>query len=83
MVDLKNINDGILSLNENDLLHVILYRNKNFHNIFEYQIYQTIKGLISLICFLTTINTSFILSFIAFLIFLFKKPVLLQLRFLP
>ena len=83
MTDLKNISDGILPLNENDLVHVILYRNKNFHNIFEYQIYQTIKGLISLICFLTTINTSFILSFIAFLIFLFKKPVLLQLRFLP
>ena len=83
MTDLKNICDGILPLNENDLVHVILYRNKNFHNIFEYQIYQTIKGLISLICFLTTINTSFILSFIAFLIFLFKKPVLLQLRFLP
>ena len=30
MTDLKNINDAIISLNESDLLHVILYRNKNF-----------------------------------------------------
>ena len=30
--DLKNINDAIMSLNENDLLHVILYGNKNFDN---------------------------------------------------
>ena len=32
MTDLKNINDTIMSLNENDLLHVILYRNKYFDN---------------------------------------------------
>ena len=32
MTDLKNINDAITSLNENDLLHVILYGNKNFDN---------------------------------------------------
>ena len=32
MTDLKNINDTIISLNENDLLHVILYGNKNFDN---------------------------------------------------
>ena len=32
MTDLKNINDTIMSLNENDLLHVILYGNKNFDN---------------------------------------------------
>ena len=32
MTDLKNINDAIMSLNESDLLHVILYRNKNFDN---------------------------------------------------
>ena len=31
MTDLKNINDAIMSLNENDLLDVILYRNKNFN----------------------------------------------------
>ena len=30
MTDLKNINDVITSLNENDLRHVILYGNKNF-----------------------------------------------------
>ena len=32
MTDLKNINDAIMSLNESDLLHVILYGNKNFDN---------------------------------------------------
>ena len=32
MTDLKNINDTIMSLNENDLLHVILYGNKNYDN---------------------------------------------------
>ena len=32
MTELKNINDAIISLNENDLLLVILYRNKNFDN---------------------------------------------------
>ena len=57
MTDLKNINDAIVSLNESDLLHVILYGNKNFdnniqneykHTNCDYQIYQTLKGLISL-----------------------------------
>ena len=32
MSDFKNINDAIMSLNESDLLHVILYWNKNFDN---------------------------------------------------
>ena len=32
ITELKNINDAIMSLNENDLLHVILYGNKNFEN---------------------------------------------------
>ena len=32
MTDVKNINDDIMSLNESDLLHVILYGNKNFDN---------------------------------------------------
>ena len=44
MTDLKNINNDIMSLNESDLLHVILYRNKNFDNmnisICNYQVYQ-------------------------------------------
>ena len=30
MTELKTINDVIMSLNEKDLLNVILYRNKNF-----------------------------------------------------
>ena len=29
---LKNINETIMSLNESDLIHVILYGNKNFDN---------------------------------------------------
>ena len=32
MPDLENINDAIMSLNESDLLHVILCGNKNFDN---------------------------------------------------
>ena len=32
MTDLKNINDSIMSLNENELLHVILHGNKKFDN---------------------------------------------------
>ena len=32
MSDLENINDAIMSLNESDLLHVILWGNKNFDN---------------------------------------------------
>ena len=32
MTDLKNINHTIMSLNESDLLHVILYGKKNFDN---------------------------------------------------
>ena len=32
MTDLKNINETIMSLNESDLIHVILYGNKNFEN---------------------------------------------------
>ena len=32
MTDLKNTNDAIMSLNESDLRHVSLYRNKKFDN---------------------------------------------------
>ena len=32
MTDLKNINETIMTLNESDLIHVILYGNKNFDN---------------------------------------------------
>lgn len=30
MTELKNMDDAIMSLNENDLLHVIMYGNNNF-----------------------------------------------------
>ena len=32
MTELKNSNDLIMSFNENDLLHVIMYGNNNFDN---------------------------------------------------
>ena len=32
MTDLKNINDAIMSLNESDLLHVMLYGSKKFES---------------------------------------------------
>ena len=33
MTELKNISDAIKSFNENDLLHVIMYSNKNLDNM--------------------------------------------------
>ena len=32
MTDLKNNNKTVMSFNESDLIHVILYKNKNFDN---------------------------------------------------
>ena len=32
MTGIKNINDAIMSLNESDLLHLMLYGSKNFDN---------------------------------------------------
>ena len=32
MTDLKNINDAIMSVNESDLLHVMLYGGNKFNN---------------------------------------------------
>ena len=32
MADLKNINDAFMTLNESDLLDVLLYGNKSFDN---------------------------------------------------
>ena len=32
MTDLKNINDAIMSLNESDLLHTMLYGSNKFNN---------------------------------------------------
>ena len=53
--DLKNINDAIMSLNESDLLRVILYGNKSFDNNMNISIQlqlsnlsKTLKGLINL-----------------------------------
>ena len=32
VIDLKNINDAVMSLNESDLLHAMLYGSKKFDN---------------------------------------------------
>ena len=32
MAELKNMNDAIMSLNENDLLYDVMYGNKSFNN---------------------------------------------------
>ena len=72
MTDLKNINNAIMSLNESDLLHVILYRDKNFDNmnisIRNYQVYQRHWKIWST-SLLTIIKTILINSSIPFLIF--------------
>ena len=47
MTDLKNVNDPIMALNENELLHVILYENKSTDNNKTISI-LTAKGLINL-----------------------------------
>ena len=50
MTDLKNVNGAIMSLDESDLFHVILYGNKNF------------DGNINLSVLTATINLSKILK---------------------
>ena len=46
MTDLKNINHAIMSLNESDLLHVMLYGSKNFDNIMNISILTATVKLI-------------------------------------
>ena len=55
MTDLKNINDATMSLNESDLLHVMLYGSKKFDNNMNMSILtatiklsKTLEGLINL-----------------------------------
>ena len=52
MTDLKNINDAIMSLNESDLLHVMLYGSKKFDSNMNMStlsnLSKTLKGLINL-----------------------------------
>ena len=46
MTDLKNVNDANMSLNESDLLHVMLYGSKNFDNNMKISILTaTIKNI--------------------------------------
>ena len=68
MTDLKNINDANMSLNESDLLHVMLYGSKNFDNNMKISI--------------LTATIKFI-PWSMPLLFFSKKSVVLQLRFLP
>ena len=90
MTDLKNVNGAIMSLEESDLLHVILYGNKNFDGNMNLRVLTaTVKFIkeifwkVWLTSFLTIIKTIFILSSITFLIFFFKKFVMLLLTYLP
>ena len=68
MTDLKNFNDTIMSLNENDLLHVILYGNKNFDNIMNISILTATIKFIK-VSSLTIIKTILVPSSIPFLNF--------------
>ena len=79
MTDLKNINDAIMSLNESDLLHVLLYGSKKFDNNMNISILTaTIKFIKD-----TERFDQHSYSFIHTLInFFFMKSVVLQLGFL-
>ena len=84
MADLKNISDAIMSLNETDLLHVMLYGSKKFDNNMHISILTaTIKfikdtGRLDEPLFQILLKTFF--SFIHTLInFSFMKSVVLQL----
>ena len=46
MTDLKNINHAIMSLNESELLYVMLYGSKNFDNIMNISILTATVKLI-------------------------------------
>ena len=75
MTDLKNINETIMSLNESDLIHVILCGNKNFENSMNISILTaTIKFIkdsvrFDQLLFLTITKTILIPSSIPFLNF--------------
>ena len=87
MSELKN-NDFIMSLNENDLLHVVMYANENFDrsmniiilSICDYKIYQRFWKIWPN-SFSTIIKTTLVPPSIHFLNFLFKNSVVLQLEF--
>ena len=89
MTDLKSIDDAIMSLNENDLLHVVLFGNKNFDSNMNVSILTaTIKFIkdsekFDQSLFLSIITTILIASSIHFLNFLCKNSVVLQLDFSP
>ena len=87
LTELKNINDAIMSLNENEIskIHVIMHGNKNFDNNINYrytycnyQIHQRLKVWST--SFFTIIKTILIPSSIPFLNVLFKCYVVLQLE---
>ena len=83
MIDLKNTNDAIMSLNESELRHVSLYWNKKFDNNININILTaTIKFIKDSERFdQPVIKTFLIPSSTSFLIFFFKKSVVLQLGF--
>ena len=85
MTELKNISDAIMSLNENDLLYVALYGNKNFDSNININILTaTIKFIkdsegFDQLLFLCIIKTYLIPSSKPFLNYLLRKYVALLL----
>ena len=79
-----NINDAIMSFDENDLLHLIMYGNKNFDNNMNISILRNLLKTLEVLVtsFLTIIKNILIPSSISFLNCFFKKFIVLQLGFL-
>ena len=87
MTKLKRVNDAIKSLNENGIVHNIMYSNKNFDSSMNIRILTgTIKFIKRSERFdqplLNNIKIILIFSTIPFLSFLLKKSFVLQLGFL-
>ena len=77
MTDLKDINDAIMSLNESDLLHVMLYESKTFDNNMDISI---LTATVKFIKDTERFDQSLFKIFIHTLFnFFFKKSVILQL----
>ena len=88
MTELKYINDANMFLNENDLLHVKIYENKDFDNKMNINILNAIIKFIRDLelfdqpLFNNYLNHSFSFCHTLFKL-LFIKSIVLQLEFLP
>ena len=88
MTELKYINDANIFLNENDLLHVKMYEDKNFDNKMNINILNAIikfirdSEMFDQPLFNHYLNHPFSFSHTLFKL-LFIKSIVLQLEFLP